>query len=192
MAQRDVRFALDKESESILYQGANLSQLGILFKCDHRVLKQRMHGIQPVGKRQNVEIYDIAEVASRMGKLTVEQVDAAMKRLNHDQLPKQLTKEYWNGKRARQAFEREEGDLWPTDKVIAEAGDMVKILSMELNLLIDGIERQAEMSEKQRNIAKSLVNGAKENMLLKLRERFVKSSPGPTAAPLPEEDDDEL
>lgn len=191
MSRSDVRFALDKNSESILYEGANLSQLTILFKCDHRTLKARMHGIQPVGKRQGVEIYDIAEVAGRMGKLSVEQVDAAMKRLNHDQLPKQLTKEYWAGKTSKQKFELAEGDLWPTTKVIEHVGDMVKSLKMELDLLIDGIERQAEMTDKQRQIAKTLVNGAKANMLEALRTKFVKKP----AAPVKEEeidDDDEL
>ena len=191
MARSDVRFALDKESESILYQGANLSQLSILFKCDHRTLKARMHGIPPVGKRQNVEIYDIAAVAGRMGKLSVEQVDAAMKRLNHDQLPKQLTKEYWAGKRSKQAFELAEGDLWPTTKVVEEVGEMVKSIKMELDLLIDGIERQVEMSDKQRYIAKQLINGAKANMLQRLQEKF--QTRRKTVVPEPiEYDDDEL
>ncbi len=192
MARSDVRFALDKQSETILYEGANLSQLGILFKCDHRVLKQRMHGIAPIGKRQNVEIYDIAEVASRMGKLSEEQVDAAMKRMNHDALPKQLTKEYWAGKRSKQEYELRAGDLWPTSQVVAEVGEMVKSIKMELDLLIDGVERQVEFSDKQREIAKQLVNGAKANMLQRLRDKFETKQPGVVLPDAAVEEDDEL
>ena len=171
-----------------------MSELSILFKCDHRVLKEKMHGIAPVGKRGQALIYDISEVASRMGKLTEEQVDKAMRRLNHADLPKQLTKEYWAGKRSKQAYEREEGDLWPTARVVSEVGEMVKSLKMELDLLTDGIERNSEMTDRQREVAKQLVNGAKTNMLKRLKERFEDAEPVPVSVPVVTmvEDDDEL
>lgn len=171
-----------------------MSELSILFKCDHRVLKEKMHGIAPCGKRGQALIYDISEVASRMGKLTEEQVDKAMRRLNHADLPKQLTKEYWAGKRSKQAYEREEGDLWPTARVVSEVGEMVKSLKMELDLLTDGIERNSEMTDRQREVAKQLVNGAKTNMLKRLKERFEDAEPVPVSVPIVTmvEDDDEL
>lgn len=193
MAREDTRLALDKKSESILYEGANLSQLGILFKCDHRVLKERMHGINPVGKRSGYDIYDISEVAGRMGKLTEEQVDKAIRRLNHADLPKALTKEFWAGLKSKQDYELRAGDLWPTSKVVEEVSEMVKAMNMELNLLVDAIERQVEMSERQREIAKALVKGAKLNMLKRLHEKF--DNPEPAAIRPPAavaEDDDEL
>lgn len=194
MSTDKVRGRLDAASESILFEGANMSELSILFKCDHRVLKEKMHGIPSVGKRGQALIYDIAEVASRMGKLTEEQVDKAMRRLNHADLPKQLTKEYWAGKRSKQAYEREEGDLWPTARVVSEVGEMVKSLKMELDLLTDGIERNSEMTDRQREVAKQLVNGAKTNMLKRLKERFEDAEPVPVSVPVVTmvEDDDEL
>lgn len=194
MTRKDIRAALTREDESILFEGANLSQLGILFKVDHRVLKEKMHGIRPVGKRYNAEIYDIAEVATRMGKLTDEQVDAAMKRLNHADLPKMLSKEYWAGQRSKQEFLLKEGDLWPTGKVVEEVGEMVKQLKMELDLLSDGVERQVELSDRQREIVKQLVNGAKMNMLLRLKEKFETKQPVVESTPEIKvlEDDDEL
>ena len=194
MSTEKVRGRLDAASESILFEGANMSELSILFKCDHRVLKEKMHGIAPVGKRGQAVIFDIAEVASRMGKLTEDQVDKAMRRLNHADLPKQLTKEYWAGKRSKQAYEREEGDLWPTARVVSEVGEMVKSLKMELDLLTDGIERNSEMTDRQREVAKQLVNGAKTNMLKRLKERFEDAEPVPVSVPIVTmvEDDDEL
>ena len=194
MGVENVRGRLDAASESILFEGANMSELSILFKCDHRVLKEKMHGMVPCGKRGNAVIFDIADVASRMGKLTEEQVDKAMRRLNHADLPKQLTKEYWAGKRSKQAYEREEGDLWPTARVVSEVGEMVKSLKMELDLLTDGIERNSEMTDRQREVAKQLVNGAKTNMLKRLKERFEDAEPVPVSVPVVTmvEDDDEL
>lgn len=190
---RNVRAALDKESDSILYEGANLSQLSVLFKCDHRVLKEKMHGIAPVGKRGSYDIFDISEVASRMGKLTEDQVNKAMRRLNHADLPKALTKEFWAGLRSKQEYELRAGELWPTTKVVEEVGEMVKSLKMELDLLTDGIERQTELSDRQRDIAKQLIDGAKSNMLKRLREKFETRNPAVMPdAPTIAEDDDEL
>lgn len=191
MAQEDTLAAAERAGESILYEGANLSQMCALFKCDRRTLKARMHGILPVKNRGGYPIYDVSSVAERMGKMTEEQVDAAMQRLNHDALPKALTKEYWAGKRSRQAFERDAGDLWPTSQIVRDVGELVKTLNMELNLLIDGIERQVEMTERQRDIAKQLVNGAKDNMLKRVRDKF-QPRPVEVRKPIVIEDDDEL
>lgn len=193
MARPSAADALDATSASILYEGANMSQLCILFKADDRVLKEKMHGIKPVGKRTGVPIYAVSEVAARMGKLSEEQVDAAMRRLNHADLPKMLTKEYWNGLRARQEFEIKNGDLWPTSKVISDVGEMVKNLKMELDLLTDAIERNTELTPRQRDVAMALVDGTKTNMLKRLREKF---DPAPKAkakpAPAIQDDDDDL
>ena len=174
MQRTDIRKSSDATTNAILFEGANISQMMVLFKCDECTLKARMHGIAPVGKRYNAAIYEVAEVAKRMGKLSDVQIEAAMRRMNHADLPKMLTKEYWNGKRAKQQFELLEGDLWKTDQVIAEVGEMVKILKMELDLLIDGIERNTEMTDRQREVAMALVDGTKTNMMKRLREKFAK------------------
>ena len=195
MQRTDIRKSSDATTDSILFEGANLSQMAVLFKCDERTLKQKMHGIMPVGKRYNAAIYDVSQVAARMGKLSEEQIDAAMRRMNHADLPKMLTKEYWNGLKAKQDYQQREGDLWPTDKVISEVGEMVKILNMELDLLTDGIERNNEMTERQRTVATQLVRGAKTNMLKRLRERFDPDhviTPEVKKPVVVEEDDDEL
>lgn len=187
---------LDDKSKAILYEGANLSEMAILFKRDERTLKRLMHGIEPIGKRYNAPIYDVAKVAARMTKMTPEQVDQAIRRLNHADLPHMLTKEYWSGQRSKQEYLLREGDLWPTAKVIEKASEMVKVLAMELNLLSDGVERSTELTDKQREILMNLVDGAKNNMLKKLRENFGKK-PEPAAEPEPapwsdEDEEDDL
>jgi hypothetical protein len=185
---------LDAESRAILFQGANLSELGVLFRADHRTLKQRMYGIEPVGTRHGASIYEIAAVAEKMGKLSEEQVRKAMMTMNHDQLPKQLSKEYWAGQRSRQEFELRAGDLWPTTKVIEQVGEMVKSLKMELDLLTDGVERATELTDRQRDVIKQLVKGAKVNMLKRLEEKFqVKPPTEKISEPIVViDDDDEL
>lgn len=168
-----------------------MSQLCILFRADDRVLKEKMHGIKPVGKRTGVPIYAVHEVAARMGKLSVEQVDAAMKRLHHNDLPKLLTKEYWNGLRAKQDYEHKNGDLWRTTEVVHKVGEMVKVLKMELDLLSDGVEKQVDLTPRQREIIEELVDGAKTSMLNALKKEFG-TKPPVLSAPVVEDEDDDL
>jgi hypothetical protein len=159
MGRANAASTLDEEGASILYKGANMSQLSILFKVDDRILKEKMYGIQPVGKRGNAAIYDVAEVAARMGKLTEEQVDAAMMRLNHNDLPKSLTKEYWAGLRSRQEYMLKEGELWPTQKVVKTIGELFKLVSMSAKLMVDTVERQVELTDRQRDLIKQHADG---------------------------------
>jgi len=174
---RDDNRYTDKETMSILFEGANLSQLGALFKVDHRILKEKMAGVLPCGRRNNADIYDVAEVATKMHKMTAEQIDVAIRRYNPIELPKTLTKEFWAGQRSKQEFQLRAGDLWPTTKLVEEVSEMVKLLKIELDLLTDAIERQTEMSEKQRELAMMLIDGAKTNMVIRLKERFAKAPP---------------
>lgn len=191
MGRANAAVTLDEEGASILYKGANMSQLSILFKVDDRVLKEKMHGIQPCGKRGNAAIYDVAEVAARMGKLTDEQVDAAMARLNHNDLPKNLTKEYWAGLRSRQEFMLKENKLWPTEQVIECLGDLLKLVRMSAMLTVDAVERQVELSDRQRDIIKSQMDGMLHNTHNKVLEYAEKANIN-VSRTSPDADSDEL
>lgn len=201
MARRNAAVSLDDQSAAILYEGANMSQLSILFKMDDRVLKQKMHGLQPCGHRGNAAIYDVAEVAARCGKLTAEQVDAAMKRLNHADLPKELSKEYWNGLRARQEYMAREKELWATEKVVEAVGDIFKLVKMSVLLASDSVERQVELSDRQREIIRQAMDGLLVDLNNRIRVRFKEEQRGvdreqeweeKVDKALQEDDDDEL
>lgn len=186
---------IDEDSKGIIFEGANKSQLEALFRIDNRVLNEYINGLAPVGKRGGVDIFDVSEVAKRIARPSDEQVERILPRMNHAALPKQLTKEFWQGQKTKQDFLLRAGELWSTDKVVAEVGEMVKQLNMELNLLIDGIERNTEMSEKQREVAAGLVEGAKANMVKRLKEKFQDKTVAKPVAPPPAApvvDDDEL
>lgn len=188
--------SLGKEDRAIIYEGANKSQLCLLFGCDDATLMRKMRGLHPVGKRNGFPIWSVREIAQRMVKPTPEQVDEAIRRMNHADLPKHLTKEYWAGLRSRQEYEIKAGDLWSTLQVVERVSEMVKTLNMELNLLPDAVERQSELSTKQRDILFKLIDGAKSNMLRKLQEQFINRKPvedgKDKAVHVYEEDDDEL
>lgn len=163
--------SLDDTSRAMLYEGVNLSQLGLLFRMDHRVLVEKLHGIEPTGKRGSAQTYLVHEVAPYLVKPVLD-IEDYIKRMNHTELPKMLSKEFWAGQRSRQEYLLKEGDLWPTAKVIENVGELLKVIKLSARLMIDAVERQTELTDRQRNIIKSLTDGMLQDMHRSMSEVF--------------------
>lgn len=188
--------SLDMESRAIIYEGANLSQLGIIFRIDHRDLVRKLHGLEPAGKRGGTNIYHIRDVVPRMWKPGVEDIEKTMKTMHHNDLPKLLTKEYWSGRRSRQEYELKAGELWPTEKVVEKVGDLMKLVKMQTQLMSDAVERSTELTERQRKIIKSLTHGMLADLQKEVIKHFSRKDVSDVAAeePVPDQfdEDDEL
>ena len=89
-AAKSKTMSLDEESRAMLYEGCNLSQLGILFRMDHRVLVEKLHGVSPSSKRGNANIYRVDEVAPHLVK-PIYDIETYIKRMHHNELPKTLS-----------------------------------------------------------------------------------------------------
>lgn len=139
-------------SDAMLYEGANLSQMCQLFRMDQRTLKARMYGIAACGERNGVPIYPVHEVVKKLYTPTEKQFIEMIPRLRHQDLPKELTKEFWAGLKSRQGYELTAGQLWKTEEVVAALGDVLKLVKMNAQLFVDEIERTTELSDKQRGI----------------------------------------
>nr|DAI87191.1 MAG TPA: Protein of unknown function (DUF1441) [Caudoviricetes sp.] len=164
---------LDPISKAVLYDGANLSQLGSLFRMDHRVLVEKLTkgGCKPVGERNGVDIYAVHEVAPYLVKPAYE-IEEYLKRMHHNDLPKHLTKEFWAGLRSRQEYEQKEGNLWPTSRVVEVMGGVMKLIKMSARLMSDQVDRQAELSDRQRAIVRSQCDGMLEEAYRTILESF--------------------
>lgn len=174
MSRTQAGRTLDDESKVIIYEGANLSQLAQIFRCDHNTIAERVNGIQPVGDRGGVAIYRVADVAQRMWRPTEVEVERAMRRMHHSDLPKILTKEYWAGQRSRQEYEFRAGQLWPTEKVVEKVGELMKLVKMSAQLMTDTIERSEELTDRQRNKMKALTNAMLDDLHKTIIEHFSK------------------
>lgn len=155
--------SLDEASQAMLFEGLNLSQLGVAFRMDHRVLVEKLHGVSPSGTRNGAAIYKIDEVAPHLVK-PIYDIEDYIKRMNHADLPKHLTKEFWAGLRSKQEYELKAGDLWPTAKVIEAVGELFKLVKMSLLLMSDAVERQTELTARQRDIIRSMTDGVLEDL----------------------------
>lgn len=160
---------LDDESAAALYKGLTISQLQIILEMDRRDLSKKIEAgnVKPAGMRGGFPIYKLKDVMPHVVK-PVYDVEAYMRQMNPQDLPKLLTKEYWAGQRSRQEFMLREGDLWPTSKVVSTAGEWFKLVRMSALLCIDTVERQVELSEKQRSIIKGVMDG----MLIELHREI--------------------
>jgi hypothetical protein len=154
----------DENTEAMLYQGANITQLGKLFRMERRDITAKISGhVAPCGDRGGYPIYFIHEVAPFVVKPMYD-VETYLKRMHHNDLPKHLSKEFWAGLRTRQEYLKAEGDLWETDKVIEVLGDVFKKLRMTLLLAGDTVERELVFTPEQREKLRTIIDGSLNDM----------------------------
>lgn len=182
-----------------MYEGANLSQLGRLFKMDHRVLVEKLYNCPPTGTRNGVDIWDIATAAPHLVK-PIYDIETYIKRMHHNDLPKFLTKEFWAGQRSKQDFLLKEGELWHTSRVVKAVGAFMKLVKMNVRLMTDSVDRQAELSDRQRKLIKGLGDSMLEELYRTVLEAFaekpasaaVRDEAAEIVQSLQKDDDDEL
>lgn len=173
--------APDADTEAMIFQGCNVTQLAKLFRMERRDITPKIMDIPPAGERGGYPIYAVHEVAPYLVKPLYD-VETYLRRMNFKDLPKELSKEFWNGQRAKQEFDLRAGNLWPTEKVVEAFGEAVKTLRMSLLLVPDTLSRQAGLSESQRNVVQASIDSTLNDLARLLEERFASD----------EDDDDEV
>jgi hypothetical protein len=180
-------------SDPLIYKGATVGELSTIFKLDHRVVRSKLVDLKPSGSRGASDVYDLAAAA----RLLVRPFDDAevverILRMNHTELPKMLSKEFWYAQTQKQKYELAAGDLWPTTQIVEMAGDAFKTLRLSLQLLPDTIDREATLSEKQREtvqrVIDSALNDMRERLINGFENRRVASGSGSESS---EEDDED-
>lgn len=169
---------IDDESAIALYHGLNLSQMARLFEMDKRDItaKLEQNNIKPVGMNMGVPIYKLKEVMPVVVKPLYD-IETFLRRMNPNDLPKHLSKEFWAGQRAKQEYELRNGDLWPTTKVVSEVGELFKLVKMSALLAVDSVERQVELTDEQRNIIKRTMDGMLVDLHRTVVEKFSSREP---------------
>lgn len=180
---------LDDESGVAIFHGMSISQMSKLFEMERRDISEKIEkaGIKPCGKNGPWDIYKLKEVMPAVVKPLYD-VESYLLRMNPADLPKTLSKEFWAAQRSKQEFDLKAGNLWPTEKVVTEAGELFKLFKMSLLLMVDTVERQVELTEEQRNIIKRMADGTLLDLHRAVVEKFSSKAVKNEAA----EDDQEL
>lgn len=170
---------LDRESQMILYQGASIGQIALLFGRDKRTVTSKIAGkVEPCGMRAGFPIYKIPDVAPYLVP-PVGNFEEAIQSMHHDDIPPLLHRNYWAGKRERLKFEEEEGrliDVFEAAELVAKA---YKNLRMTILLMPDAIERETVLTDDIRAALKKLTDGllvaAQKNLIEAFAERMPES-----------------
>lgn len=189
MAQRP-ESELDEHTRAMLFEGASISQLATLFGYDNRTVAKRIFGLKPSGKRRGHPVYAVKEAAAYLVD-PVGDIEAHIKKMNHRDLPPLLLKEFWNGQMARLKFETAQGWHWPTDKVIEHYSSVFQVFRTRILLAVDLVEREAEMTERQRNACKRLLDGLMADIRADLIEKFKDEPKRTNEDPVPTEPNDD-
>lgn len=182
-----------REAKAILYQGVTVTDLSILFRMDPRTIQSKIISVKACGTRGVSPIYQIRDVTPFLVR-PAGNIEEYIKKMRHNDLPALLTKEFWNGQRAKQRFMEDEGDLWRTDRVVEVLATVFKTVKMNLLLLPDQIERRSVLSDHQREELRNLIDATLETTREALVKEFgeddgSRTGPGIASAEVPDEDD---
>jgi hypothetical protein len=163
----------DEATVAAIFKGVNLTQLSVIFKQDYRTVVRKLFEAQvkPVMRVGQVDYYSIYDAAPFLVKPAYD-IETAIRKMSFKDLPKDLAKEFWAGQKSKQDYEEKAGQLWRTEKVVEEVGELMKIVKMSTLLMLDGVERQSELSERQREIIKSLSHGMLDDLVKRVAEKF--------------------
>jgi hypothetical protein len=164
----------DVEAANPFYFGCTPTELAKLFRMPLQTVRDSLKDVPPSGKRGARELWRVDQVAQyliRDSENEAEQIERILK-LKHTELPKQLSKEFWFAQTYKQKYDISAGNLWPTEEVIAKAGDAFKTMRLSLQLMADTVDRNEALSEKQRQTILDLVDGTLNDMREKLIYAF--------------------
>lgn len=183
---------VDEVSRGIIYDGASISQLSDIFGRDRRTVTKylREAGVRPSAMRNGYPIYKLREAATYLCDMDPNFIDKRLETMNPQDLPAILMKEYWNGKRARLAYLREDGQLWETERVESMLGLWVKNFLIASRQVVDAVDRQAKMNESQRAALEQQIDELINMTRTSLLSAF--ASDDDEAVVAPEDENDQL
>ena len=163
----------DAQSNAMIFDGCTQSQLCTIFKMDRRTMSAKLiqGNVKPCGTRAGFPIYYIHEVAPNVVKPLYD-IETYISRMHHNDLPPLLSKEFWNGKKARQDYELREGNLWETEQVQEKVSAMLKDIRMTILLFRDGLSRDTVLTDEQHNKLQLMIDGLLNDMAGNLAKMF--------------------
>lgn len=153
----------DGESAAVIFKGASVRQLMQLFGADHTTVSRAVREMVPIGTRRGFPVYSVAKAAKKIVKPDLP-VEDLLRKLDISDLPPTLNKEVWAAKRGQLLFEKEQGELWPTDRVEFTIGHIFRRVQMALRVIPDRVADAMQLDDKSRAMLEELCDAQLEDI----------------------------
>lgn len=160
-------------------KGVTAAWLATAFEMPEPTVRYRLRNC-PVktnktrGTKMQVHLYDL-KTAARYLIAPAYSTREYMKSLKRGDLPPVLQQAVWDAMLKRQKWEENAGELWRTDAIREVLGTTFQTLKFTLQLWVETIERQSELSDEHRHIIMELVDGLQgdlyESLVRNMAER---------------------
>lgn len=147
-----------KESAYDALNGVTVDWLRRAFHLGEPACKAKLKGcpIKAMGP-YGAPIYDLGVAASYLVKPHVD-LKSALKDITVDDLPDKLREPFWNARLKQQRYEKNAGELWRTEAVIALFGSVLKDIKERMRLIADLSEKALGLSPEQLQGLREIVN----------------------------------
>lgn len=171
-------------------QGVTVSFLAQVFRMDNAAVKRRLVNCPILesrrrGTTQVQHLYDLAKAAKYLVETDVDPM-VLISKMKREDLPPALSTAYWDALLKKQKFEENAGDLWRTDKVWSVLADTFQKMKFTMQLWAEGIERLTGLTEEQREILQTSVDGLQQELFEELVASSRRKKTGSQIEEIPE------
>lgn len=162
------------EQVQFVIEGVSKSVLGKIFGVNRSTVVDKLKGVAPDGNRGGYPIYKIPHVAPILMAVGSKTTEGGVDPNDPSTMLPDMRKDYWDAIAKEQKAKELLGDLWPTEKIIGMCGEAFKIIKLQIQLFEDTVNRQSELSIRQREVivelADDLLNQVREKLVEDLQE----------------------
>lgn len=166
-----------------LNRGVSVAWLAHVFGMDQATVKRKL-GNCPVktakrrGTKQMTVLYDLKTAAAFLVTPAFSTAEY-MRAVRRGDLPPALQQTIWDALLKRQKWEENAGQLWRTEKIREVLGSTFQTIKFTMQLWIDMLEKQVEVTDEQRDAIITLVDGLQSEIYEALVQQMNDNAHGP-------------
>lgn len=151
----------ERSKDTYIY---SLTELSDMFGIPRANVVRRLAGVKPFDHGGKVKKYRIADAAPRLVKPVNNDIEHVIMGMRPVDLPPRLQDAFWGGMLKRQQYEQNARNLWRTEDIIHAFGKIFMLFRNQVLLWVDTIERNARVTDEQREVLNNLVDGLMRSM----------------------------
>lgn len=152
-----------------LLGGLPATTIARIFGVGNDKARERLIAANPAATVGGRPVYKIRDVARLFIKPNADDIAMVIAKTSARDLPPQLQKDFWAAQEARQKYEERAGKLWRSEVIQEAFMEVFKTIRMTMNLMADSVERETELSGKQR----ALVIAITDDLLAELSRKLL-------------------